>query len=216
MCIRDRFKRLYNWIYWNLYYEYDPYIPTNTSYLKASFNDFWKMPNETIATYGGDCEDLALLVYSVLKDKGYETYLLGWYTDVSGHMAVLVKYNDNWFIVDPAGNWLNGYQEYFKIRIYVDSKNYMVVYLNPIHLSPMLKAPIIGTIAHPVWYDAVTGEEVESINLPRYTSLKQLLTDWKNYCKGDSLIPIVEYMLIDMGLNKKFNTIDELVEYLEQ
>ena len=57
-------------------------------------------------------------------NKGYGTYLLGWYSTSSGCKAVLVKHSDKWVIIDRAGNWINGYGIYLAITIYRNEANH--------------------------------------------------------------------------------------------
>jgi predicted nucleic acid-binding Zn-ribbon protein len=87
---------LFKWTQLNLYYQNDPYIPV---YNYGKFNNLWKLPNETILNQGGDCEDFALLVYSVLKDDGYKAWLIFWENETTGgHTAVITEVNGRWYI----------------------------------------------------------------------------------------------------------------------
>jgi len=71
------------------------------------------LPNETVELGGGDCEDLALLAYSLLKAyplPGERVYLVVWWGPSVGHSAVTVKSPEGiYYILDPAGDYLNSY-----------------------------------------------------------------------------------------------------------
>jgi len=98
---------VFEYIVNSTYYQYDSIAIKSENVTEGNY---WKLANETLIDLGGDCDDLAVLAYSLIKPYVNNTYLLGWYNDETGHVAVITYTNGYWYIVDPAGNWLNGYK----------------------------------------------------------------------------------------------------------
>ena len=65
-----------------------PYISDSAS---AGYDEYPRYPFETLYHGGGDCEDSAILLASILYDMGYGVALI----ELPGHMAVGVKGNEN-------------------------------------------------------------------------------------------------------------------------
>jgi len=79
--------------------------------------DFWRTPVETLKDKTGDCEDMALLLISMLESynkRGYEVWTLSIVSKVpeyKGHMAVAFPVQGGKLtILDPAGNYYTGIQ----------------------------------------------------------------------------------------------------------
>lgn len=64
-----------------------------------NMHEYWQTPEETLTAGGGDCEDLALLWHSVLRERGYTASLLIIRTG-EGTLHVLVRQGGR--IYDPA------------------------------------------------------------------------------------------------------------------
>ena len=200
---------VFKWVLTNTYYQRDPYIPT---YYWGLSDNIWKLPNQTVKEEGGDCEDLALLTYAILKNKGVKAWLILWYSETSGHAAVLAKYGGNWYVIDPAGEWLNGNTLYLRMYVEDSSGRSWIIWINMLVLEPEQKQWLIhNKFAKIVWYDLVNDKEESNPNLPRYGNLQETLTAWLNYWgrtyKG--------FKLMDIGLLKDFNTINDLINYLQ-
>lgn len=70
--------------------QYLPYVPDDVS---KGYDDYTKFVAETLVEAGGDCEDTAILMASVLQSEpfGYDTVLI----QPPGHMAVGIKGSDS-------------------------------------------------------------------------------------------------------------------------
>jgi len=204
---------LFKWIQLNTYYQYDPYIPL---YEYGKYPNIWKLPNETIAEKGGDCEDLALLVYSVLKDKGIQAWLIFWENGTSGgHVSVLAKANGKWYIVDPAGEWINANTLTLKMNVKDLNGGEYYIYLHPTKISPDTKKWLLhNEFATVTWIDDHTNNEETQPTLDRYDSLQTLISDWLGWWSQQGYT-FTGYNIMDIGVYKEFNTTAELVSYLE-
>jgi len=208
----ELFIELFKWIQSSMYYQLDPYILVKGDTGWYKWDNLWKLPNETIANEGGDCEDLALLVYSVLKSKGYDTWLLVGAGYESAHVAVLVKYNNKWYIIDPAGDWLNNYGLYIKLSVEDVSGKKWWYYINPLDINPRIKHQMLEErIASTIWWSYSYNDEV---GYPYFspTNINQLLEQWNKHWEYQWQ----KYYLIDIGLEKEFTNTQDLVDYLTQ
>ncbi|MCE4614518.1 MAG: hypothetical protein F7B60_03195 [Desulfurococcales archaeon] len=203
---------LFKWIQLNTYYQYDPYI---LLYGYGKFNNIWKLPNETIANEGGDCEDLSLLVYSALKDKGYDAWLIFWHNEtIGGHTSVLTKINNEWYIIDPAGEWLNANTLTLKMDAKDTQGDEYYIYLHPTQLSPDTKKWLLNNkFATLTWIDDQTNNEETQPILDRYSNLQALISDWLNWWSQQGYT-FTGYSIMDIGIYKEFNTTTELINYL--
>ncbi|MDD4876779.1 MAG: transglutaminase-like domain-containing protein [Dehalococcoidales bacterium] len=105
-------EKLYQWIVTNVTYSYDSYTPLLPEYISGKIiwgEEYWRMPEETLEDKHGDCEDMAILLASMLLNynKGeYTIWVIGIRSEESGHLAVAFPVQDgNLTILDPAGNY---------------------------------------------------------------------------------------------------------------
>lgn len=206
----DLIPNVFRWVLTNTYSQRDPYIPTYYWGLLASI---WKLPNQTVDNEGGDCEDLALLTYAILKDKGVKVWLLEWLNGTNpGHAGVVAKYGGSWYVIDPAGEWLNGNTLYLRMDVKDNSGKSWTIWLSMLDLTPYEKYWLIhNDLAKIMWYDLIKDDEVSNPVLPRYGSLQEVLTAWLNYWGHG----FTGYKLIDVGLLKEFSTLNDLINYLQ-
>ncbi len=105
-------KALYNWIVNNIEYRYDglyPILPPKP-YEKVDFeNEMWQFPNETLELKKGDCEDMAILLCSMIicyVDGKYPIEVITICSEKSGHAAVQIPVSGyKLVILDPAGKY---------------------------------------------------------------------------------------------------------------
>lgn len=112
------YKAMYDWVVDNIEYNTDsriPYLPSVNGGI-SWYQDYWRMPSETLSDEAGDCEDMAALLASMrsnyLSDM-YAQWVITWQSDDSGHAAAAFPVEGgNLTILDPAGNYYTGYPYY--------------------------------------------------------------------------------------------------------
>ena len=92
---------------------YLPYLPPLPQGSLVWMQECWRMPEETLEDEAGDCEDMALLLASLMLGYNQHTYGV-WAIEISnedsGHLAVAFPVaGDKLTILDPAGNYYTGY-----------------------------------------------------------------------------------------------------------
>lgn len=112
------YDRLYKWVVNNIEYSSDshtPILPPTIGGRLIWTKDFWRMPEETIEDEAGDCEDMAVLLVSLMlsyNNQGYAVWAIGISNEDSGHLAVAFPVAGNRLaILDPAGNYYTGSQQ---------------------------------------------------------------------------------------------------------
>lgn len=108
-------RRIYDWVNYNIHYSQDSPYPHIYAEPEGHFHwhlDCFNFPNETIASRGGDCEDHALLLLSLLLNYNYteQYWCIRYRSDTSDHMAVAISVpGGDLVILDPSGNYYSGY-----------------------------------------------------------------------------------------------------------
>ena len=105
-------KALYDWVVSNITYNYDGYYPILPLSLPGNvtfITEMWQFPNETLSVKRGDCEDMAILLCSMIRyyvEDNYWTECI-WIAGSNGaHVAVQIPVSDDKLaILDPAGNY---------------------------------------------------------------------------------------------------------------
>ncbi|UCH43141.1 MAG: transglutaminase domain-containing protein [Dehalococcoidales bacterium] len=107
--------RIYCWVNSHIGYTMDTYTPVLPGATNDSLKwrpDFWRMPTETLNDGVGDCEDIAVLLASMLKnytEGKSDIWVLGIKTsdpDPTGHVAVVLPVEGNELaILDPYGGY---------------------------------------------------------------------------------------------------------------
>lgn len=111
------YERLYKWVLNNIEYSSDSHTPILPQTIGGELRwtkDFWRMPEETIEDEAGDCEDMAVLLASMMINYNGDRYSV-WAIKIkngdSGHLAVAFPVAGNKLtILDPAGNYYTGCQ----------------------------------------------------------------------------------------------------------
>lgn len=109
------YERMYDWVVANIRYSYDsplPIMPASpTSYLSWR-EEYWRTPSQTIEAETGDCEDMALLLASMIlnyTNERYPVWIILWTSDESAHAAVAFPVQgEKLTILDPAGKYYTG------------------------------------------------------------------------------------------------------------
>ena len=109
------YERLYRWVTRNIEYSYDsstPILPKIMSGTLTWSSGFWRMPTETLKDETGDCEDMAVLLASMLLNYNEERFAV-WAVGIetsspepARHIALAFPVKGNQLtILDPAGNY---------------------------------------------------------------------------------------------------------------
>ena len=108
-------ERLYRWVVSNISYSSDSYMPVLPETISGDLvwqQDYWRMPEETIENKTGDCEDMAVLLTSMLQSYNegeYQIWVLIIRSGALGHVAVAFPVQGGKLtILDPAGNYYTG------------------------------------------------------------------------------------------------------------
>lgn len=108
----DDVKAMYNWVVNNIDYRYDglfPILPTDPSGEVDYWNEMWQFPNETLSLRMGDCEDMAILLCSMIRC--YSNMIcyaecIGITSSTAGHLAVQIPVEGHKLVIfDPAGRY---------------------------------------------------------------------------------------------------------------
>ncbi len=110
------YERLYKWVVNNIEYSSDSHTPILPQTIGGKLiwtKDFWRMPEETIEDEAGDCEDMAVLLASMMinyNSDRYSVWAIKIKNEEGGHLAVAFPVaGDKLTILDPAGNYYTGY-----------------------------------------------------------------------------------------------------------
>jgi hypothetical protein len=104
-------EALYDWVVSNIQYNYDglfPVLPSVMSGDVAYITEMWQFPNETLSVRRGDCEDMAILLCSLVRGYSQEYWAecILIVSSSSGHAAVQIPVaEDKLAILDPAGHY---------------------------------------------------------------------------------------------------------------
>jgi len=108
----DDVKAMYDWLVNHTEYRYDglfPILPNELSGDAQYHDEMWQFPNETLSLEKGDCEDMAILLCSmILRYTGgeYWTECIMLAGSNNGHMGVQIPVGANKLaILDPAGHY---------------------------------------------------------------------------------------------------------------
>jgi len=105
-------KVMYDWVVNNIEYRYDglyPILPYDPHDSLSFWNEMWQLPNETLELREGDCEDMAILLCSMIRsyvDCEYDVEVICIKGTMAGHAAVQIPVSGNLLtILDPAGRY---------------------------------------------------------------------------------------------------------------
>lgn len=110
-------KMMYDWVVDNIEYRYDslyPILPEDPSQPLTRFDEMWQFPNQTLELGKGDCDDMAILLCSMIYSYGNMEYWVECIV-ITQHMAVYIPVaEDRICILDPAGHYYTntGYPSY--------------------------------------------------------------------------------------------------------
>jgi len=121
------YMRLYRWVVKNIQYSLDSYLPFLPVTMGGNLiwrSECWKMPAETMEDGVGDCEDMAVLLASLMlsyNEGKYGVWAVEIHNESTGHLAVAFPVAGNKLtILDPAGNYYTGYPAGYLMSYDVD------------------------------------------------------------------------------------------------
>jgi predicted nuclease with TOPRIM domain len=135
-------KALYDWVVNNIPYNYDGLFPVLPSIMSGDVEyatEMWQFPNETLSLERGDCEDMTILLCSLVRGYSQEcwTDCVLIVSSSSGHAAVQIP--GHYYTSDISGNlvskdisaeitsWLNYWKPQMgnDVRVYRVFSDYM-------------------------------------------------------------------------------------------
>ena len=178
------------------------------------------MPNETWTSGCGDCDDLALFVYSILaatKRSGEELFLVVFYGLDFGHMGVLAvdssRAEKRYYVVDPAGDYLNGVGIYIRLLVEAPNGTRWYLYLDPMGISWSEKNFLLQ-YSSIVYYDPEKDEFIEEPIVYYYTNAFDALRDWMVGYWG--IWPVEKIVIIGLGVYEEFTSISDAARWVEE
>lgn len=101
-------KMMYDWVVDHIEYRFDglyPILPEDPTEPVTQFDEMWQFPNQTLNLRKGDCDDMAILLCSMIYCYGNMEYFVECIV-IPQHMAVYIPVaEDKICILDPAGNY---------------------------------------------------------------------------------------------------------------
>jgi len=104
-------KALYNWVVNNVAYRSDglfPLLPSSLTGEVDYITEMWQFPNETLSLEKGDCEDMAILLCSMIRcySQEHQVECILITSSYAGHAALQIPVSGGKIaILDPAGNY---------------------------------------------------------------------------------------------------------------
>lgn len=105
-------KKMYNWVVDNIEYRSDgiyPMLPDEPSGNLKFWWEVWQFPSETLSLREGDCEDMAILLCSMIRCYGNTDYfveVIEIQSSIAGHAAVQIPVSGGKLVIlDPAGHY---------------------------------------------------------------------------------------------------------------
>jgi len=189
--LHERVLKVFNFTVNNLYYCHNPYVRYIDEVMRTvkARNEVFMLPNETWRVTCGDCDDLSLFAYAILKATGRpgeRFYIILMYGSGGGlYSLVAVDTSEGvkkYYVVDPAGNFLNGVGVFYKVTM-TNKDGYTRDYgLSPVDISSELKRNLVELgLAEVVFYEYRTGAKSTTPLLRYYVSAFEALDEWYRY-----------------------------------
>lgn len=116
------YGQIFRWIALNIQYSSDsplPLLPETVQETLEWERDFWRLPTETLEDKAGDCEDVSLLLTSMLlnfNQRKYPVWIVGvrnYETEPKAHIAVLIpNAGDQVTILDITGHYFTSFDDH--------------------------------------------------------------------------------------------------------
>ena len=216
-------KTIMEWVMINMQYFQDDYHHYLVDGRRCVGRDYLSLPNETLARGGGDCEDLAILVYAMLRSvlgESEKVYLIGimeryYYRDGWGraHVAVLYETKKGFMILDPAMSYVsNG-----KIVVsFVVEKNGTLyeIKLRIIDLSPSHKEYLLENGLAELAYIDPLDPSTPAKHIYQFLDIRSSINLWLSYTS--SAIPLADVWLLANGsFVETFDSTETFLKWVE-
>ena len=208
-------KKVLEWIMLNLHYSDDDFHQYLIDNRLESYQDFLSLPNETLVRGGGDCEDLAVLVYTMLKavlKKGEQIYIV----QITGrglrHVGVIYELEDKFMILDPAGGYVTDAKISLEMSVKRGLKAYKI-WLNPLAIRREGKKFLMESgFAKLIYMKSPSVEEGEAYE---FLEADDAVTLWLNYWREEMIHPSISMVANDMFV-KTFTSTQEFLDWMEK
>ena len=209
----EKARRVMEWLTLNTQFLYDDYIVVVRNQSVTRLPEHILAPNETLKRGGGDCEDLAILAYALLKQalrEDEELYLITWTTGYFGHTAVLYGSKGRYIILDPAA----GYATNSTITMTIYFRNSTLTLTPIIGLEPGFKKDLVESGLAEIEYRPEGSEPYT------FLDLNTTVTLWITLWSGGRREPSGEgeYIYVDRIINemvdRRFNSTEEFLAWM--
>ena len=193
----------------NTRYFYDKYIIVVASQPFTGLLDYVLSTKETITRGGGDCEDLAILAYTLLKQalrEGEKLYLIGVASKISGHVALLYESGGEYMVIDPAASYVSN--STMVLTIYFRN---ITVRVTPIGLDPDFKKMLIESGLAEITYYSEGAEPYT------FSDLKSVIMSWLNYlksCRSCLAEDLHVERIVNEEVDKRFSSTEEFLAWM--
>ena len=208
-------KKILEWIMLNLQYSDDDFHQYLTDNRLESYQDFLSLPNETLARGGGDCEDLATLVYTMLKTvlkRGEQIYIIEISSGGARHAGVIYKLEDKLMILDPAGGYVTNARILLEMSVKKGLKEYKI-WLSPLAIRREWKKFLIEKEFAKLIYMKPSG--IEEGEAYKFLEAEDAVTLWLNHWRKEMIHPSISMVANDTFV-KTFTSTQEFLDWMEK
>lgn len=212
--------KIFTWILMNLQYIPDDFHELVVHGGILQIQDHISLPEEVIDRRGGDCEDLAILTYSLLdKVRGDSEsvylialegvspysyrYRIGW-----AHIAILYKIGDEFMIIDPAGVYITDRK--YTMRIFLEmgsegGEGHAIIHLDPLTLPPQLKDQLVKRGVADLTF--APGSSIRS------ATIEETLFEWIG--EWEKTVPQIQVVFVaNSTFYRSFNSTQEFLDFV--
>ena len=156
------FKQMYDWVIRNVKYSRDtplPVLPYNLDGSPVTWTkEYWRTPKETIEDKAGDCEDMALLLTSMLLayNRGqFSEWVIQMESPTKGHLAAAFPVKGGKLtILDAAANYYTSSFGYLTAKDVSTAVNEWLA-----HLSDEMPGAHVAAVFSDGFYETFTSTE---------------------------------------------------------
>ena len=207
-------RKILEWIMLNLQYLDDDFHQYLIDDRLESYQDFLSLPNETLTRRGGDCEDLAILAYAMLKSilgDGEQVYIVQICSGGRCHVAVIYKVGDKVMAIDPAGSYVTNARISLEMSVKKGLREYRV-WLSPLTMGSEGKEFLIKNGFANLVYMKSPGVEGEAY---RFLEVDDAVALWLNHWRREMVNPSIRMVANDTFV-KVFTSTQEFLDWMEK